>query len=148
MTTDLPARIVVEDDRVILRGAYFAGKVIRNVGFSGDEGWDEFCELFEIVEGPGGTWLAAEDYYQGLTAMALIRRKSDGRLFGYPYWDDISSHGSSYHQANGYAHGFGDEWDEVLSDADLQSVYVWLPVEPFTITGYRIPEAKAVEVAR
>lgn len=137
------SRLVAEENRVILRGE-LATDVLFAVAYSGTPGFDEFNELFEIVE---GTRLAKEDYYQGITVMALIRRRSDGRLFGYEHFVDISKNGKySLHEANGDEHGF--EYDETLEADpgrhvapddvdDLNEVYVWLPVQPFVITGYR-----------
>ena len=139
MSTDV-SRFVAEENRVILRGE-LATDVLFAVAYGGTPGFDEFNELFEIVK---GTRLAKEDYYQGITVMALIRRRSDGRLFGYERFDDISKHSkNSFHEANGDEHGFQyDEALEVETDADgetddMNEVYVWLPVQPFTITGYR-----------
>jgi hypothetical protein len=137
------SRFVAEENRVILRGD-LATDVLFDTAYSGTPGFDEFSELFEIVK---GAHLAKEDYYQGITVMALIRRRSDGRLFGYKHFVDISKHSkNSLHEANGDEHGF--EYDESLEvdpgrhvapdDVDdLNEVYVWLPVQPFTITGYR-----------
>lgn len=147
---DLPARIVVEDDRVILRGD-LATSVLLDVAWDETPEIERFKELFEFQ----GTSLREEDYYQGLRVMAVIRRKADGRLFGYPYFDDISKHGEAHYESNGDEHGIGgyedykEEWCVEGGDGedDLNEAYVWLPVEPFTITGYRIPEAKAEEVA-
>jgi len=153
--TTIVERLVVEDDRVIMRGS-LGPDVLLDIAYSGTTGYEQFKELFELVKdgGDNSHHLAAEDYYQGLTVMTVIRRKSDGRLFGYCWWDDISKHGSSQYESNGDEHGF--EWDEDVrfaqdsADADdegddddsdgANSVYVWLPVEPFTITGYRFPE--------
>lgn len=123
--------IVIETDRVIFRDE------AANCVLWGDfydltpEERAVFEENFEHV-----TTFALgdpdEDWYQGVSATAVIRRKSDGKLFGYPYWTSISKHGEPYIQDNGEHHGFED------SEA---AVYVWLPVEPFTITGYKVTEA-------
>ena len=134
------SRFVAEEYRVILRGS-LATDVLFDVAYSGTPGIEEFNERFEIVK---KTHLAKEDYYQGLTVMALIRRRSDDRLFGYERFDDISKHGNaSFHEPNGEQHGFDyDESLEVEPDEDgetddMNEIYVWLPVQPFTITGYR-----------
>lgn len=93
---------------------------------------DEFKAAFEVVEPTRKLWEAdpKEDYYQGISVMTVIRRKSDGQLFGYKYWKPIAKHGEDYLEPNGDDHGFdfGD--------------YVFLPVEPFTITGYAHKESK------
>jgi hypothetical protein len=144
MSTELPQHVTVEPDRVILRGGVGSHAVY---GWTEDDdpGYKSFVEQFEIVEGPGGTWLAAEDYYQGLSCTAVIRRKADGRLFGYPYWDDISKHGTKQIDTNGEENGFPYEERCDLPDG-LNEVYVWLPAEPFTITGYGISVPAAAEV--
>lgn len=147
--TTIVERLVVEPDRVIMRGS-LGPDVLLDIAYSGTEG-------YELVKDGGNNshHLAAEDYYQGLTVMTVIRRKSDGRLFGYCWWDDISKHGESQYSSNGDEHGF--EWDDDVrfageekdaeaddeEDSDgASTVYVWLPVEPFTITGYQFPEAE------
>jgi len=154
--TTIVERLVVEDDRIIMRGS-LGPEVLLDIAYSGTPGIEQYKEQFELVKDGGNNnrHLAAEDYYQGLTVMTVIRRKSDGRLFGYSWWDDISKHGESSYGSNGDEHGF--EWDDEVrfasqetadeddeEDSDgANSVYVWLPVEPFTITGYRFPEDAA-----
>lgn len=141
MSTDLPARITVEADRVILRGD-LATSVLLDVAWSETPEIEAFKELFEFQ----GTSIHEEDYYQGMRVMAVIRRKTDDRLFGYPYFDDISKHGESHYEPNGSENGFDDDYLDAWcveggdGEDDLNEVYVWLPVEPFTITGYRFPE--------
>lgn len=109
----------------------------------------KFLELFELVK-PRGYWMANpnEDFYQGIAVMALIRRKSDGRLFGYEYWTPISKHGEPFVESNGDKHGFdydipaGFDWDNDY----LPNPYVFLPVAPFTIIGYATVPADAASV--
>ena len=156
--TTIVERLVVEDDRVIMRGG-IGSSILLDVAMDDEPGVAEFNEHFERVYGTGeNDWhLAAEDYYQGVNVMAVIRRKSDGRLFGYQYWTPIAKHGDSHYETNGTEHGFPCQWDDeavalafegeepALPDRDGPEddpfdVWVWLPVEPFTITGYRFPE--------
>ena len=59
-----------------------------------------------------------EDFYQGFAAMRVIRRKSDGQLFGHEYWETAS------------------KYEEPIDDLD-DGIVEFLPVEPFTITGYK-----------
>jgi hypothetical protein len=84
-----------------------------------------FLAEFEVV---GNRQLGnpKPDYYQGLEFTAVIRRKSDGKLYGYDYWEDISKHGEAYVEDN--------SWEFGLENGVLS---VWLPVEAFTITGYK-----------
>lgn len=94
----------------------------------------EFYENFEIA----GTYLADEDFYQGLNKTTVIVRNSDGKAFGYSWWDDISKHGESYVECNGDERGFETEYTEDYET--IASYWVWLPVEPFNITGYSVIE--------
>lgn len=120
--------LTIETDRIVMVGDW-AREIILDITYSGTENIDEFNKDFQVI---GGTHLSADnDFYQGISVNAVIQRKSDGRLFGYAYWDDISKHGESYIEANGDEHGF---------DYDT---YVWLPVEPFTIASYRFPAVAA-----
>lgn len=85
--------------------------------------------------------LESEDFYQGLNMITVIRRKSDGRLFGYSWWDDISKHGESYIEENGDEYGIEQPKDTDSDDFDWDNdwvhFYVFVPVEPFNIIGYR-----------
>ncbi len=84
-------------------------------------------------------FLEDNDFYQGLNMITVIKRKSDGELFGYSWWDDISKHGESFIQSNGDE--FGLECDTDIEgfdwDTDYVSYYVFEPVEPFSILAYR-----------
>ena len=81
--------------------------------------------------------LADDDFYQGLNMVTVIRRKSDGKEFGYFWWDDISKHGEAYIQPNGDEFGL-EGYCEVEDDWDtFVSFYVWEPVEEYSIKAYR-----------
>lgn len=106
----------------------------------GDYGWNlakddpdrlAFEAEFEVV---GNRILADPDetWYQGVSFVAVIQRKRDGALFGYNYWEDISKHGEAFVEPNGY------DYEEVDDD-----MAVWLPVEPFTVTGYQTKKEEA-----
>jgi len=88
---------------------------------------DEFFEKYDHLgnEFPGNP---EEDYYQGMTFTSVIRRKSDGKRFGFNYWKPIAKYGESYYEPNGDEHGFGYE----------QDVFVFTPVEPFTVQGFKV----------
>ena len=97
-------------------------------------GWfirEDFNELFEVV----GKFLgeSRESYYQGLSFTAVIKRKSDGKLFGHTYWEDISKYGEAYYEANGDKFGLED-YDE--DDEYFNGWIVFAPVKKFTVTGY------------
>lgn len=88
---------------------------------------EKFLAEYELVlEGAPYMGDPQEGWYQGVTFTSVIRRKSDGELFGYNWWEPISKHGEPYFEGNGDDFGLGYE------------DYVFLPVKPFTITGYEV----------
>lgn len=151
-----------EPDRVILRGKLATEVIIGgdDMAATDPEHWYHdvahevaapFLAEFDIPSPPhgcNGAWLENTDFYQGINAMRVIRRKADGRMFGYCYWDtagndnwesDPHSNGDDHPGANlpepdTDVPGF--DWDTVWPP----STYVFLPVEPYVITGYRFPE--------
>jgi len=134
--------LVVEQDRVIIYDSLGEDVIWDQLEYSEiPERVQAFQELFEIVE-PRRYWMANpnEDFYQGIEVMIVIRRKSDSRLFGFNYWTPVSKHGEAQVESNGDSNGF--DWD-IPDDYDWNedyypNPYVFLPVEPFTITGYKI----------
>ena len=66
-----------------------------------------------------------ERFHEGVAMVTVIKRLSDNKLFGYPWWQQASNHGEPYNESN------TDEGD-----------YAWYPVEEFTVTGYTIKEPK------
>lgn len=83
--------------------------------------------------------LEDNDFYQGLNMITVISRKSDGKLFGYSWWDDISKHGESFVESNGDEFGLECDTDALDFDwdADYVSYYVFEPVESYFITAFR-----------
>jgi hypothetical protein len=138
---------VNEPDRVIIYDDLGHGAV-----FGDPDIWDDkpksdaFLTEFEVIE-PRGHFMSDpnEDFYQGISVMAVIKRKSDGRLFGFPYWTPISKHADVDVESNGHEHGLefdppaGFDWN---SDY-YPTPYVWLPIEPFTIIGYKITKKES-----
>lgn len=104
--------------------------------------YDKLLSEFEKFEANDPSiWLADTDFYQGAHVMDIIKRKSDGKLFGFQYWTPISKHGEPYIGENltenldifpefDLADDFND-WD------NLDHGYVYFPVEEFFIKGYR-----------
>lgn len=97
------------------------------------EGMDKFLSQFEIVK-PQGYMIhlspRVERYTNGdLDCMKVIKRKSDGSLFGYRYTE---TRGDTYFDFNGGLYDLGSKY---------RPAYVWFPVKPFTITGYELSEA-------
>lgn len=128
-----------ESDRVVMEGEW-VDEIVLDVAWSKTDHIDEFNELFEIVP---GDHQAGTTYYQGMDFMALIRRKSDGRLFGYPYWSSPGNDGMETQvDANGEEHGLESLMSDDWSTCTEGPFWVWLPVETFPITGYRLAATK------
>jgi len=117
-----------EEDRVLLYDDLGADVIYDLLDYpeSDREEVDKFLEEFEAVgvEFPGDP---KESYYQGMNFTSVIKRKSDGRLFGYPYWKPIAKYDDYEVESNGDYHGFEDE-----------DVYVFLPVREFFVQGYEV----------
>lgn len=130
--------IVNELDRVIMCGEDWVKELIHDVAWSETRNIELFETDFEVVS---GHHMAdpKESFYQGVEFMSLIRRKSDGRLFGYPRWEPVAKHAEAPDvEPNGDDHGLESTWNDDYTDYVTGPFWVWLPVEPFTITGYRI----------
>lgn len=98
------------------------------------EEMDKFLTLFEVVKPEGyAVHLAPrkERYTNGdVNCMKIIKRKSDGAIFGYEY---AESQGDAYYGSNG---------EKYELNKNNRYAYVWLPVKPFTITGYALDSAR------
>lgn len=139
---------ISEEDRVILFDELATDVIHDMLGYGEDpEGVEAFLHEFEPLVNPHTHyWLGnpEDTHYQGLDVVAVIRRLSDGRLFGFQFWKPVSKHGEAYVEGNGIEHGFdweipdGYKWDEDY----YPDTYVFLPVEEFQITGYKIVGAK------
>ncbi|WP_327139402.1 hypothetical protein [Nocardia sp. NBC_01327] len=146
-----------EPERLILRGN-LATEVIgggNDFASTDPKSWYHedaapFLADFEVLDPPhgcNGAFLADTNFYQGINAMRVVRRKADDRLFGYAYWDTAGNDGwESDPDSNGDrypgtelpepdTHAPGFDWDTDWPP----STYVFLPVEPYTITGYQFP---------
>jgi hypothetical protein len=130
-----PPPIVDEENRVILRGE-LATDVIHDGVWSETPNGPEFLRLFKILSGHH-LGNPDEDYYQGVTWTALIRRKRDQKLFGFSYWKPVSKHGEALIEPNGDEHGIEVEYDQDYNPIG-GSVYVFAPVREFTIKGYEV----------
>lgn len=131
----------IEDDRVIVFDDLGESVVLDEFSDIEDgikANWDA---NFELV---GDNFLQPdEDFYQGLNFLTVIKRKSDGRLFGYERWEPVAKNAETYLDANGDQHGFenweipdGFNWD----DDYFPTVYVFLPVEPVMLPGFKFSE--------
>lgn len=128
-------QIVNETDRVILRGG-LGEAVVMDVTWSETPNIEQFQELFAT---DSTDYPVDGDYYQGLTLWRIITRLSDGRKFGFKFWDSPGNDGmEADHSANGEEHGIEYEYDE---DNDYEIIggaaYVFLPVVPSTIPTFK-----------
>lgn len=84
-------------------------------------------------------YLENDDFYQGLNMITVISRDSDGKLFGYSWWDDISKYGESFIESNGDEYGLECDTsaDDFDWDKDYISYYVFEPVEEYPIKAYK-----------
>lgn len=82
------------------------------------------------------------DTYQGTTFMAVIKRKSDGALFGFDYWEGGGKHGERNIESNGDELGFPTEYDW-QEGVDVDQVwYVFRPIVDHTIPAYKFKPAE------
>jgi len=77
------------------------------------------------------------DLYQGSTLMRVIRRKADGKLFGFSFWQGGGEYGEALVEHNGDDHGFPSkyDWEDGVDKNELW--YVFLPVELAPIPAYK-----------
>lgn len=100
----------------------------------------QFSAAFEYV---GDEWHTDGDLYQGSTLMRVIRRKADGKLFGFAYWQGGGKYGEADIEHNGDDHGFPSkyDWEDGVDQDEVW--YVFQPVELAPLPAYRfIEEAK------
>lgn len=125
--------IVNEPDRVILRGD-LGSAVVMDVTWSETENIEEFKSLFDIDK---SDYPVGGDYYQGLDLWRIITRKSDGRKFGFVYWDSPGNDGmEADYSHNGEQHGIEYEYDDDFEIIGGEA-YVFLPVVPSSIPTFK-----------
>lgn len=83
------------------------------------EALDEFHATYKIHD---HDYIAEENFYHGTPFTRVIERKSDGKLFGYTYWQGGGKYGEMHVEAN------GDDYESFL----------FHEVEQFQITGFRV----------
>ena len=100
-----------------------------------------FHAAYEIVKDGERDWFHTDgDLYQGSTLMHVIRRKSDGKLFGFPYWQGGGKYGEADIEPNGDDHGFPSKYDFEDGVDEDEVWYVFLPVEYAPLPAYKIAE--------
>lgn len=99
----------------------------------------EFEANYEIVKNGDDTWFHTDgELYQGSTLMRVIRRKYDGKLFGFPYWEGGGKYGETDIEPNGDDHGFPSKYDWEDDVDEDESWYVFLPVEYAPLPAYKL----------
>lgn len=113
-------------------------------GDAAPEQKSEFEAAYEFVKNGGSSqWHTDGDTYQGSTFMRVIRRKSDGKLFGFPFWEGGGKYGEAHIEPNGDEHGFPGKYDWEDGVEEDEVWYVFLPVVAATIPAYRLAEEKS-----
>jgi hypothetical protein len=109
-------------------------------GDATDEQKAEFEAGYEIVKNGSDSWFHTDgDLYQGSTLMRVIRRKADGKLFGFEYWEGGGKHGETYIESNGdEKNGFPNkyDWEDGVDEDEIW--YVFQPVEYAPLPAYKI----------
>jgi hypothetical protein len=113
-------------EHFILKGDLAENAIMGYPDDSGDEeGSEKLLAEYELLgEFPGDP---KEDYYQGMSFTTVYKRKSDGKLFGYTYWQGGGKYGEPYYESNGEELGY-DDYD----------TYIFYEVTPFNVQGYYI----------
>lgn len=98
---------------------------------------DLFDAAYEYVKNGDDDWFHTDgDLYQGSTLMRVIRRKSDGKLFGFSYWQGGGKYGEAMIEANGEDHDLPGkyDWEDGVDEDEVW--YVFRPVTATTIPAY------------
>ena len=100
----------------------------------------EFREAYELLEDEYHT---DGDVYQGSTLMRLIRRKADGRLFGFAFWQGGGKYGEADIESNGDDHGFPGQygWQDGVDEDEVW--YVFRPVKLVPLPAYHFADEVA-----
>jgi hypothetical protein len=101
---------------------------------------EEFLAAYEFVKNGSDDWFHTDgEIYQGSTLMRVIRRKADGKLFGFSYWEGGGKYGETFIESNGNEHGFPSkyEWDDDDNVDEDENWYVFRPVTFAPIPAYR-----------
>ena len=125
--------IISEPDRVILRGELGA-EVVLDVAWEQTPNYQQFDELFTVES---IDYAVDGNYYQGLKLWRIITRKSDGRKFGFQYWDSPGNDGmEADYTSNGEDHGIVYEYDDDFEVIGGEA-YVFQAVVPSSIPTFK-----------
>ena len=111
-------------------------------GDATDEQKAEFEAAYEIVKNGSDSWFHTDgDLYQGSTLMRVIRRKADGRLFGFEYWEGGGKYGEANIEHNGDDHGFPSKYDFQDGVDEDEVWYVFRPIVSAPLPAFKFAGA-------
>ena len=99
---------------------------------------EAFKDAYELVKNGTDDWFHTDgDLYQGSTLMRVIRRKADGKLFGFTYWSGGGKHGEDMVEHNGDDHDFPSkyDWEDGVDEDEVW--YVFLPIVSAPIPAFK-----------
>jgi len=104
---------------------------------------EAFHADFEFLKWDGHDYFHTDgDLYQGSTLMRVIRRRADGKLFGFAFWEGGGKYGEADIEANGDDHGFPSKYDWEDDVDDDENWWVFLPVKAAPIPAYVFEDSK------
>lgn len=110
-------------------------------GDASEEQRQSFHAAYEFVKnGSDEAFRTDGDLYQGSTLMRVIRRKADGKLFGFSFWEGGGKYGETNIDPNGDDHGFPCKYDFQDGVDEDEVWYVFRPVELAPIPAYKFKE--------
>lgn len=132
---------ISEPDRVLVYEG-LAEEVILGISWEETPFIRGFLAEFKI---DSHDYLVSDDFYQGTEFTRVITRRSDGRKFGFTYWDSPGNDRfEAQFESNAEDQGFTVQWDDELDDVTIGGVpgsfWVFLPAEPVYIRGFQIVE--------
>jgi hypothetical protein len=98
--------------------------------YDGGEKTDNSGRTYETV----GEFMEDTDWYQGMNMITVVRRKSDGKAFGFSWWQGGGKYGEPYLEDNGYDYDLEPDNADDLGDWQY---LVFKPVEKWTYESYR-----------
>lgn len=110
-------------------------------GEAPDEQQAAFNAAYEYVKWDGNNYFHTDgDLYQGSTLMRVIRRKSDGKLFGFAYWSGGGKHGEDNIDHNGDDHGFPSkyDWEDGVDEDEVW--FVFRPIVSAPLPAYKFAD--------
>jgi hypothetical protein len=134
--------IVDTGDKVALRDALGHDVAWGDLEY-GDATTADKCDFKEAYELLSEEFHTDGDLYQGSTLMRVIRRKADGKLFGFSFWQGGGKYGEAMVEPNGDDHGFPSkyDWEDGVEEDELW--YVFLPVELVPLPAYKFVGAES-----